>query len=951
MAQQPEAKTSQKDIQVIHAQLKEDIRLLGRILGDVLRDKEGPEIYNLVETIRRTAVRFRREPGLHSTGSLDQLLKDLPRDQAISVVRAFSYFAHLSNIAVDKQNNRNYRERRLAEMPPEQGSLSFTLERLDAAGVSGASIKKLLRETYISPVLTAHPTEVQRKSTLDAEREIARLMAERDREMTAKERRHNTEMLYGRISALWQTRMLRYSKLTVADEINNALSYYQVTFLRELPALFDAIAEEIEARYPENKDGEQQPDMSAAYVQMGSWIGGDRDGNPNVNADTMLHALSRHSSTILEFYLEEVHELGADLSMSSLLVGISPELHALANASPDTSLHRIDEPYRRALIGMYARLAATAREHGMTEILRHEVGPSTAYASPAEFGADLQVLMDSLAANAGSRLIKPRLSGLRRAIEIFGFHLATLDMRQNSEVHERVLSEVFARSRVEPNYAGLSEEQKVDLLLRELNHPRLMYSPFIDYTPETTSELAVMRTARDIRNRYGARAIRQYIISHTQNVSDLLEVMLLQKECGLLRVRWEGDVVAEAEMDLMVVPLFETIPDLKRAPAIMEKIMSIPCVRGLLKKQGDLQEVMLGYSDSNKDGGFLTSTWELYCAEKELVSVFNHAGVKLRLFHGRGGTVGRGGGPTYDAILAQPHGTVNGQIRLTEQGEMIASKFSHPEIGSRNLELLVAATMEASLMPQAKDSQFAEKLSSFEATLSELSTIAYQAYRHLVYETPGFADYFFASTPINEIALLNIGSRPASRRSTRRIEDLRAIPWSFSWGQCRLLLPGWFGFGSAIMTWLDEQDQTKREQKIAALQAMYHEWPFFNSLLSNMDMVLSKADLIIAARYAEMVEDQALRESVFEHIREEYQRTVDSLELITGEKERLANNPMLARAIRDRRAYIDPLNYLQVELIKRHRANANDPEKADARANRGIHLSINGIAAGLRNTG
>ena len=958
MANQPHVKApADKSAQDIDAPLKEDIRLLGRILGDVLRDKEGEDVFNLVENIRQTAVRFRREPNLHSADNLDALLKDLSRDRSISVVRAFSYFAHLSNIAVDKQENRSYRQRQIDGMPPEQGSISYALSRLEEAGVSGTEIKKLLREAFISPVLTAHPTEVQRKSTLDAEREIARLLADRDRQMTPKELRQNTELLYAQVSALWQTRMLRYSKLAVADEINNALSYYRITFLRELPALYDMIAEEIANRYPAEKDGIPGPDVSTLYMQMGSWIGGDRDGNPNVNAETMLHALSRHAALIFEFYMEEVHALGAELSMSSILVNVSPELHALANSSPDTSLHRIDEPYRRALIGIYARLAATAREYGVTNIPRHEVGTGAPYANPSEFGAELQILIDSLIQNSGYRQVKPRLAGLRRAVDIFGFHLATLDMRQSSDVHERVLSELFARSRVEPNYAGLSEDKKVELLLHELNQPRLMYSPFIEYSPETSSELLIIRTARDIRERYGARAIRNYIISHTETVSDMLEVMLLQKECGLLRTRWNGEPDSdnnwdESELDLLVVPLFETIPDLERAPGIMEQVMSIPRVRKLIAKQGNLQEVMLGYSDSNKDGGFLTSNWSLYSAEKKLVKVFNRAGVKLRLFHGRGGTVGRGGGPTYDAILAQPHGTVNGQIRLTEQGEMIASKFSNAEIGGRNLELLVASTMEASLIPQDAVNKSSERLAEFESVLEELSNIAYKSYRALVYDTPGFVDYFFTSTPISEIAQLNIGSRPASRKSTRNIEDLRAIPWGFSWGQCRVLLPGWYGFGCAIQTWLAEKDGEEKSKKIEILRAMYKEWPFFATLMSNMDMVLAKTDLSIASRYAELVADKELRETIFKRIVKEYELTLESFELISGTKERLVNNPLLARAIKNRRAYIDPLNHLQVELIRRHRATANTPDKPiDARANRGIHLSINGIAAGLRNTG
>ncbi len=779
------------------APLKEDIRLLGRLLGEVLRDQEGDTVYDVVETIRQTAVRFRRESDPQAGADLDKLLKKLTRDQTISVVRAFSYFSHLANIAEDQHHNRRRRAHALAGSAPQQGSVAFALSKLDAAGVSGATVRGFLKDALISPVLTAHPTEVQRKSILDAEHDIARLLADRDRTLTPKEQMHNTEMLRARITTLWQTRMLRYSKLTVADEIENALSYYRITFLRELPALYDDIDAEIAAQFPTRARQRGTLSRTPPFVQMGSWIGGDRDGNPNVNADTMQHALARHSTTIFDFYLDEVHALGAELSTSTLMAAVTPELQALAEGSPDTSAHRADEPYRRALIGCYARLAATARQLGATNILRQEVGHATPYQNAQAFTHDLQLVEDSLVAHHGAALVKPRLAALKRASEIFGFHLAALDMRQSSDVHERVLTELFAQSGAEAHYAGLPEQEKIALLLAELASPRLLTSPFIAYSDETSSELAILRTAREVRRRYGARAIRNYIISHTETVSDLLEVMLLQKETGLLNTG-AADAMAAAEPELMVIPLFETIPDLRCAAEIMAQWMALPVVQAQIARQGQLQEVMLGYSDSNKDGGFLTSNWELYKAELHLVQVFERARVKLRLFHGRGGTVGRGGGPSYEAILAQPAGTVNGQIRLTEQGEIIASKFSNPEIGRRNLELLVAATLEASLMPHGLAGKEARKRAEFEATMAELSERAYRAYRDLVYDTAGFADYFFAATPIAEIAELNIGSRPASRKATRKIEDLRAIPWGFSWGQCRLLLPGWYGFGSAI---------------------------------------------------------------------------------------------------------------------------------------------------------
>ena len=926
------------------APLKEDIRLLGRLLGNVLREQEGEAVFQVVETIRQTAVRFRRESDLQAGAELDKLLKKLSRDETNSVVRAFSYFSHLANIAEDQHHNRRRRAHLFAGSAPQQGSVSFALARLTDAGVTAPAVRSFFKDALISPVLTAHPTEVQRKSILDAEHEIARLLAERDLPQTPRERLQNTERLSTKILTLWQTRMLRYTKLTVADEIENALSYYRMTFLRELPGLYDDIEYDVREHF-QGKSG-QQPLNLPPFVQMGSWIGGDRDGNPFVNDGTMRHALKRQSSTILDFYLEEVHELGAELSISSLLVAVDPKLQALSDAAPGAAERRSDEPYRRALIGIYARLAVTARALGATNVLRREVGPAVPYADAAEFTSELQVMIDSLKSHHAGGLAKPRLMTIKRASEIFGFHLATLDMRQSSDVHERVLTDLFACAKVEARYADLPEEKKVELLLSELDKPQLLYSPYIKYADETTSELAVMRAAKEIRQRYGKRAIVNYIISHTETVSDLLEVVLLQRETGLLRI--EGN---KPELDLMVIPLFETIPDLRVAPQIMERFLSLPQIKALIIKQGRLQEVMLGYSDSNKDGGILTSTWELYKSENGLVDVFNRAGIKLRLFHGRGGTVGRGGGPSYEAILAQPAGTVNGQIRLTEQGEIISSKFSNPEIGRRNLELLVAATLEASLMPHPPNGKHAKRLTEFETVMAELSERAYKAYRNLVYETPGFTDYFFSATPIAEIAELNIGSRPASRKSTRRIEDLRAIPWGFSWGQCRLLLPGWYGFGTAISDWREEGDAKEQKRKLAVLRAMLKEWPFFATLLSNMDMVLSKTDLAVASRYAELVADKKLRKSIFKRIVDEHERTVSCLSAITGHKERLANNPLLARSIKNRFAYLDPLNHLQVELIKRHRKATAEGRTLEERVRRGIHLSINGIAAGLRNTG
>ena len=919
----------QDDAAAKNKPLVEDIRLLGRILGDVIREQEGTAAFELIERVRSLSVAYRLKADASAGRVLDRLLKNLSADQTVTVIRAFSYFSHLANIAEDRHHVRR-RAVHEREGHLQEGSLAMAFDRLHRADHRAADIAATLQQAWISPVLTAHPTEVQRKSILDAERAIAELLAERD-ELAPAARADNEALMRARVTQLWQTRMLRTAKLTVADEIENALSYYGSTFLREIPKLY----RDVERALPGHP--------VANFLRMGHWIGGDRDGNPNVTAATLQHALKRQCEVALRFYLTEVHELGAELSISGTLAPVTPEMEALAAASPDQSPHRADEPYRRALIGMYARLAATLEKLTGTEALRHAVRPQNPYPSAAEFLADLRVIERSLAHHHAQALVAPRLAPLMRAVQVFGFQLATLDLRQSSDQHELVIAELLRVARIEPDYAALAEDTKRTVLLTLLNDARPLRVHGVTYSPLAQGELAVFEAAREALAAYGREAIRHYIISHTEEVSDLLEVLLLQKECGLLT----GTLDGEARASLITVPLFETIGDLRRSEPIMREFYALPGVRALVLRSGGEQDVMLGYSDSNKDGGTITSNWELYRAETALVALFATLqapgeAITLRLFHGRGGTVGRGGGPSYQAILAQPPGTVNGQIRLTEQGEVIASKYANPEIGRRNLETLVAATLEATLLHPTKSAPKA-----FLEAAAEISEASFQAYRKLVYGTPGFTDYFFAATPIREIAELNIGSRPASRKATRAIEDLRAIPWSFSWGQCRMALPGWCGFGSAIEAYLQGGDRATRTE---LLQRMHKQWPFFRTLLSNLDMVLAKSDLRIAARYVELVEDKAVAKRIFGLLKAEWQRANDALSLITGQAERLQGNPTLARSIAHRFPYLDPLNHLQVEMMRRYR-NRREGQAGVDRVQSGIHLSINGIAAGLRNTG
>ncbi len=902
--------------------LREDRRLLGRLLGDAIREQVGEEMLHRIELIRQTAVAFRRtESGAQEAKSeLEALLNALDIEQTLHVVRAFSFFSHLLNIAEDTQHNRRRQAHAVAGSPPRPGSIAFALARLRDEGLRGEELLAWFGRARVSPVLTAHPTEVQRQSILDCEREIARLLtAPPDAARDARLRRE--------VLRLWLTSMLRLTKLEVNDEIKNGLAYFRMTFLGELPRLYDDLERALQEDF-----GLARAPWLAPFLTVGSWIGGDRDGNPNVTARTLSAALAQQAELILEHYLGEVNRLGMELSISTRVKPVPQSLRALADASGDDSPYRRDEPYRRALAGIYARLAAS------DEALagRHAALPPSArrppYAGAHELAADLDVVDRALVEQGAGRLAEGRLARLRRLVSVFGFHLAPIDLRQSSDEHEACVGELLARAGEEAHYAALDEEARIALLARELAGPRPLRSPHIEYSQRVQRELAVLDAAAEGRRRFGARAVPNYVISHCESVSDLLEVGVLLREVGLLMPG------APSELGMDIIPLFESIADLERSGAIIDRALKLPLYRSWIDSRGGEQEVMLGYSDSNKDGGYLPSSWSLHEASTELVRVCHAHGVRLRLFHGRGGTVGRGGGPSYDAILAQPPGSVDGALRLTEQGEVIASKYADPETGRRNLETLAAATLEASLGARPRNERERERDAK---VMEQLSSLAYRAYCALVKETPGFLEYFRASTPIAEIADLNIGSRPSARRGSARLEDLRAIPWVFSWSQCRLMLPGWYGFGSAVEQWLAQPGSD-----LAQLRAMHERWAFFRSVLSNMDMVLAKTDLAVASRYAELVPDAQLRARVFGDISTEWHRTRHWLAQITGRAELLADNPTLARSIRSRFPYLDPLNHLQVELLRRYRAG-----DTDQRTKRAIHLTINGVAAGLRNSG
>nr|WP_310523020.1 phosphoenolpyruvate carboxylase [Polymorphobacter sp.] len=877
-----------------------DVRYLGRLLGDVIRAQDGAGVFDAIEGVRRASVAAHRAPDAASAAALSARLGRLDLGETLRFVRGFLLFSLLANLAEDRST-------------PEAGraaTLAGAIDRLAAQGVGRDAVVDLLQQALIVPVLTAHPTEVRRKSMIDREASIAALMADCANGFC--DLATEAELIR-QITILWQTRPLRAVKPVVADEIQSALSYLEASFLPVLPRLH--------ARW-EALTGAKLP----PFLRPGSWIGGDRDGNPNVNAGTLAVALAAQAGVVIGHYLGELHALGGELSMSSATVDVSAELAALAEASGDTGASRADEPYRRALSGLYARTAAshlalTGRAAALPGIV-----PGVAYARAGDLLADLQVVAASLVAHGGTAMVGARLDALIRAVEIFGFHLATLDLRQNADVHARVVAELLRVAGVPDDYAAMDDAARVVLLGAELSSPRMLFNRYARYSDETLGEMAILEAAAAAHVRFGPEVIRAYIVSKTSGVSNLLEVYVLLKEVGLYV---PGD---PPSCPIMAVPLFETIVDLEAAPQVMATYLDRPKAAALAAARGH-QEVMIGYSDSNKDGGYLTSNWSLHEGALALADVFATRGLRMQLFHGRGGAVGRGGGPAFDAIRAQPQGTVMGRIRITEQGEVIASKYGTPAVAETSLETMAAATLLASLEPQRLP---AAEFARFRGAMAQISAAACSHYRGLVYETPGFNAFFRASTPITEIAELKIGSRPASRTQSDRIEDLRAIPWVFSWAQARIMLPGWYGAGDALAGFGDR----------GLLAEMVEAWPFLGATLSNLEMVLAKSNMDIARRYAGLVTDAALRDAIFGRISDGWQRTRDQLLTLTGQTDLLDRQPALARSVKLRLPYIDPLNELQIDLIRRRRGGEDDPRIAE-----GIHLTINGIAAGLRNSG
>ncbi|MAW33086.1 MAG: phosphoenolpyruvate carboxylase [Proteobacteria bacterium] len=908
-----------------NAFLKNNIRFLGRILGDTIQKLEGTYLYDIIERTRKNAINFEKNGDLTAKTELGRVLDGLNIQTTIDLIRAFSIFSLLSNIAED-QNEKSLNAVDENPLYGKNNSIQSAFEKIKSKNTSKNLFETFFQQAVINPVLTAHPTEVQRKSILDLQRKISNQLAIQIKNNKLNDHSKLAEIeIRQALETLWQTRILRELKLSVEDEVQNAISYYRYTFLNQIPKIYKKIG---------NMLGDQKSSVEkyGIFLQIGSWIGGDRDGNPFVTNKVLNYAVTENSKCVLNFYLEQIKILRTELAHSSNLISVTPDLQKLADQSPDQSAHRKDEAYRRALIGIQEKLEKTARTLHETNLKNHNTRNSDYYKTIDEFTIDLETIIISLNSHKSKKVAEGRIGDLYWASKVFEFHLCPIDMRQHSSVHEAVISELFLVGENKADYQLLSEENKRNVLMKELKVNRPLRSPNFQYTSRTASELCILDASFSIKSKYGDKVLPNYIISWTQDTSDIIEVLVLLKETGMFNPKTK-------KSRLNIVPLFESISDLQKSAAIMTDLFSNSFYREVIKNNNNYQQVMLGYSDSNKDGGYLTASWELYKAERELVKVARRHDVELCLFHGRGGSVGRGGGPSFEGILSQPPESIKGKIRITEQGEVIAGKYSDPDIGRQHLETLIAATMEASLLTSE------DKLDThpdYQTALNELSQLALRKYRKLVYETPGFAIFFQSATPIAEIAELNVGSRPSSRKNTNKIEDLRAIPWVFSWSLSRIMLPGWFGFGSAIEYWIKDNEKEKME----LLCQMYKKWRFFNTMLANIDMVLAKTDMNIASRYAELVDDVDLREKIFGSIKKECFKSQKYLLRINQKKHLLENNPKLRDNFKERVPYINPLNHLQIELLRKYRKGDKDTQ-----TKRAILLTINGIAAGLRNSG
>lgn len=884
--------------------VQEEVLILTELLEDITKNMLAPETFEKIMQLKELSTQ-------EDYQGLNRLVTSLSNDEMVYISRYFSILPLLINISEDVDlayeiNHQNNIDQDYL------GKLSTTIKLV----AEKENAVEILEHLNVVPVLTAHPTQVQRKSMLDLTNHIHSLLRKyRDVKLGLinKDKWHNDLRRY--IEIIMQTDMIREKKLKVTNEITNAMEYYNSSFLKAVPHLTTEYKRLAQAHGLNLKQ--------AKPITMGMWIGGDRDGNPFVTAETLKQSALTQCEVIMNYYDKKIYQLYREFSLSTSIVNVSKQVREMARQSKDNSIYREKELYRRALFDIQSKIQATK-----TYLIEdEEVG--TRYETANDFYKDLIAIRDSLLENKGESLISGDFVELLQAVEIFGFYLASIDMRQDSSVYEACVAELLKSAGIHSRYSELSEEEKCDLLLKELEEdPRILSATHAEKSELLAKELAIFKTARVLKDKLGDDVIRQTIISHATSLSDMLELAILLKEVGL---------VDTERARVQIVPLFETIEDLDHSEETMRKYLSLSLAKKWIDSRNNYQEIMLGYSDSNKDGGYLSSCWTLYKAQQQLTAIGDEFGVKVTFFHGRGGTVGRGGGPTYEAITSQPLKSIKDRIRLTEQGEVIGNKYGNKDAAYYNLEMLVSAAINRMITQKKSDTNTPNR---YEAIMDQVVDRSYDIYRDLVFGNEHFYDYFFESSPIKAISSFNIGSRPAARKTITEIGGLRAIPWVFSWSQSRVMFPGWYGVGSSFKEFIN-----KNPENIAILRDMYQNWPFFQSLLSNVDMVLSKSNMNIAFEYAKLCEDEQVK-AIYETILNEWQVTKNVILAIEGHDELLADNPYLKASLDYRMPYFNILNYIQLELIKRQRRGelSSDQERL-------IHITINGIATGLRNSG
>ncbi|VNA64486.1 phosphoenolpyruvate carboxylase [Streptococcus pneumoniae] len=884
--------------------VQEEVLILTELLEDITKNMLAPENFEKIIQLKELSTK-------EDYQGLNRLVTSLSNDEMVYISRYFSILPLLINISEDVDlayeiNHQNNIDQDYL------GKLSTTIKLV----AEKENAVEILEHLNVVPVLTAHPTQVQRKSMLDLTNHIHSLLRKyRDVKLGLinKDKWYNDLRRY--IEIIMQTDMIREKKLKVTNEITNAMEYYNSSFLKAVPHLTTEYKRLAQAHGLNLKQ--------AKPITMGMWIGGDRDGNPFVTAETLKQSALTQCEVIMNYYDKKIYQLYREFSLSTSIVNVSKQVREMARQSKDNSIYREKELYRRALFDIQSKIQATK-----TYLIEdEEVG--TRYETANDFYKDLIAIRDSLLENKGESLISGDFVELLQAVEIFGFYLASIDMRQDSSVYEACVAELLKSAGIHSRYSELSEEEKCDLLLKELEEdPRILSATHAEKSELLAKELAIFKTARVLKDKLGDDVIRQTIISHATSLSDMLELAILLKEVGL---------VDTERARVQIVPLFETIEDLDHSEETMRKYLSLSLAKKWIDSRNNYQEIMLGYSDSNKDGGYLSSCWTLYKAQQQLTAIGDEFGVKVTFFHGRGGTVGRGGGPTYEAITSQPLKSIKDRIRLTEQGEVIGNKYGNKDAAYYNLEMLVSAAINRMITQKKSDTNTPNR---YEAIMDQVVDRSYDVYRDLVFGNEHFYDYFFESSPIKAISSFNIGSRPAARKTITEIGGLRAIPWVFSWSQSRVMFPGWYGVGSSFKEFIN-----KNPENIAILRDMYQNWPFFQSLLSNVDMVLSKSNMNIAFEYAKLCEDEQVK-AIYETILNEWQVTKNVILAIEGHDELLADNPYLKASLDYRMPYFNILNYIQLELIKRQRRGelSSDQERL-------IHITINGIATGLRNSG